>query len=112
MKLYAIGDLHLSFPANRIALDTFASHPDDWLILVGDIGESVDHLQLTFETLGPRFARLIWVPGNHELWTTRNGGARGEEKYQSLVKCCRDYGVLTPEDPFVLWDHFDISSGR
>jgi predicted phosphodiesterase len=104
MRLYAIGDLHLSFPANREALHTFASHPDDWLILAGDIGESIEHLQLTFETLAPRFARLIWVPGNHELWTTRNGGARGEEKYQSLLTCCRDYGVLTPEDPFVLWE--------
>jgi hypothetical protein len=104
MKLYAISDLHLGFPANRDALDTLQPHPDDWLILAGDIGESTAHLELTFRKLGARFARLFWVPGNHELWTTNNGGPRGEEKYRSLVKCCRDFGVLTPEDPFALWE--------
>jgi predicted phosphodiesterase len=104
MKLYAISDLHLGFATNRDALDTIQPHPDDWLILAGDIGESTAHLELTFAKLGPRFARLFWVPGNHELWTTNNGGVRGEEKYQSLVKCCRDSGVVTPEDPFALWE--------
>jgi hypothetical protein len=104
MKLYALGDLHLGFPANREALDTIRPHPDDWLILAGDIGESLAHMQLALETLLPRFARLIWVPGNHELWTTSNGGARGEDKYQALVNCCRELGVATPEDPFVLWE--------
>jgi hypothetical protein len=27
----------------------------------------------------------------------------GEAKYHALVSVCRDYGVLTPEDPFVQW---------
>jgi 3',5'-cyclic AMP phosphodiesterase CpdA len=104
MKLYAIGDLHLGFSTNRHALDTVRPHPEDWLILAGDIGETLAHTRLAFEALEPKFARLIWVPGNHELWTTNNGGARGEEKYQSLVKLCREFDVLTPEDPFVLWE--------
>ncbi|MCB0190009.1 MAG: hypothetical protein KDE31_37315, partial [Caldilineaceae bacterium] len=28
---------------------------------------------------------------------------RGEAKYRRLVEICRDFGVLTPEDPYVLW---------
>jgi len=28
---------------------------------------------------------------------------RGAAKYQRLVAICRDYGVLTPEDPYVTW---------
>jgi 3',5'-cyclic AMP phosphodiesterase CpdA len=105
MKLYAIADLHLRYQENRQALAALPPHPDDWLILAGDVGETEDHLRFAFSTLGRRFARLLWVPGNHELWTVpgRPGQARGEAKYQRLVAICRDHGVLTPEDPFVEW---------
>jgi len=105
MKLYAISDLHVSWPANRQALADVPDHGDDWLILAGDVGETVDHLELAFRALTPRFQRLLWVPGNHELWTLPNDprGLRGEAKYRALVALCREYDVLTPEDPYVLW---------
>jgi 3',5'-cyclic AMP phosphodiesterase CpdA len=102
MKLYAISDLHLGYEANRQALLDVASHPDDWLIMAGDVGETAAHLELAFRTLKPRFRQLIWVPGNHELWTlpTEKGAARGRFRYEELVDLCRSYGVLTPEDPY------------
>jgi 3',5'-cyclic AMP phosphodiesterase CpdA len=103
MKLYAISDLHLGSRVNREALGTIRPHLEDWLILAGDVGESLDHLGLAFETLTPLFAGLIWVPGNHELWTLRDDDLRGEEKYRSMVELSRSFGVFTPEDPFVLW---------
>ncbi|MBJ93755.1 MAG: metallophosphoesterase [Rickettsiales bacterium] len=103
MKLLAISDLHVRHKSNRQALLEVSARPDDWLILCGDLGESPDHLRLVFETLGPRFARLIWVPGNHELWSRASGGARGVDHYLQLVELCRSYQVLTPEDPYVLW---------
>src|ERR1043165_3459168 len=102
MKLYAISDLHLGYEANRQALESIASHPDDWLILAGDVGETAAQLEFAFRMLGPRFARLVWVPGNHELWTLPSGNdtARGRFKYDQLVELCRAHGVLTPEDPY------------
>jgi 3',5'-cyclic AMP phosphodiesterase CpdA len=107
-KLYAISDLHLGHPLNRQALEDFPYHPLDWLILAGDIGETVDHLHLALSLLTKRFAQVIWVPGNHDLWTiptarTAIDALRGEEKYQALVSVCRSYGVLTPQDPYVQW---------
>jgi hypothetical protein len=102
MKLYAISDLHLGYEVNRQALLDVASRPDDWLILAGDVGETAAHLELAFRMLKPRFRQLIWVPGNHELWTlpTEKGAARGRFRYEELVGLCRSYGVLTPEDPY------------
>ena len=35
MKLYALGDLHVGFEANRLALDSLDRHQDDWLVLGG-----------------------------------------------------------------------------
>src|SRR5687768_13884719 len=103
MKLYAISDLHVGHEANRVLLETMPDHRDDWLILGGDLGESVAHLEYTLDLLERRFARLLWVPGNHELWTREPGGAVGEAKYRELVTVCRRRGVLTPEDRYATW---------
>jgi 3',5'-cyclic AMP phosphodiesterase CpdA len=105
VKLYAISDLHLRYEVNRRALVELPPHPDDWLILAGDVGDAEEHLRWAFRILGKRFARLLWVPGNHELWTLPAGapGLRGVAKYERLVEVCRDHGVLTPEDPFEPW---------
>ena len=108
MKLYAISDLHLGHEINRQGLAAIPSYPEDWLILAGDMGETTAHLRYALSILSRHFAQLLWVPGNHDLWTLPSSSAedatlRGEEKYQRLVSICRDYGVLTPEDPYVLW---------
>lgn len=103
MKLYALSDLHLGFPDNREALATLSPHPDDWLILGGDVGETHGHLEMALEAATARFSRVIWVPGNHELWSHDGAAERGAGKYESLVELCRRYDVLTPEDPYPLW---------
>lgn len=105
MKLWAISDLHLGIDLNRRAVERVASRPEDWLILAGDIGDSAADLGLAFEILAPRFAKLIWVPGNHELWTEpRTAGApRGVERYEALVELAHRFGVITPEDSYPLW---------
>src|SRR5262249_60920128 len=105
MKLWAISDLHLGIDVNRRAVELVAARPEDWLILAGDIGDSEAELALAFEILGPRFARLIWVPGNHELWTEprRPSSPRGAQRYAALVELARSHGVITPEDPYPPW---------
>lgn len=104
MKLHAISDLHVGFKQNRAALAELSARPDDWLILCGDIGDTPEQLEFALATLAPKFAQLIWVPGNHELWTVpRATGRRGVARYEELVALCRRRGVLTPEDPFPVW---------
>lgn len=110
MRLWAIGDLHLGSAINRGALDALPDHGEDWLILCGDICESAAHLRQCFEALAPKFARLIWVPGNHELWSARPRRERpgAPEKYRSLVELARAMRVSTPEDPYPIWPESDI----
>lgn len=103
VKLYAISDLHVGFEANRKAWAGLGAHRDDWLILGGDIGETEAHLVYALDIAVARFARVIWVPGNHELWTLPKEALRGEARYRRMVELCRARGVLTPEDPYELW---------
>ena len=105
MKLWAIADLHVGFAENREAIDATTSHPEDWLIVAGDAGDTPAQLDIVLRTLTPRFRQLVWVPGNHDLWTPRDLPAqqRGVAHYERLVALCQRYGVLTPEDPFAAW---------
>ncbi len=90
LKLYAISDLHVGFKENRAALLALPAHPADWLILCGDLGDTPQQLDFALEVLSAKFAQLIWVPGNHELWTLpRATGSRGVARYAELVELCR-----------------------
>jgi len=103
VRLLAVSDLHIGQRENRAFVEGVAASQDDWLILGGDLGESAKDVRFVLETLAPRFARLVWVPGNHELWCLDAGEPRGEERYHGLVEMCRRYDVLTPEDPYATW---------
>jgi predicted phosphodiesterase len=103
VKLYALADLHLGHRANRDALPGWRAYPEDWLILAGDVGETLAHLELGLRAATERFAKVFWVPGNHELWTHRSGTPRGVAKYEAAVAVCRRFGVVTPEDPYAVW---------
>jgi predicted phosphodiesterase len=103
MKLYAISDLHLDHPINAQALEALPAYPEDWLILAGDTCSTIKDLRFALIQLTQRFAQVIWVPGNHELWTGIGGIEGGEKKYHQLISVCHEFGVLTPEDPYPLW---------
>ena len=105
MRLLAISDLHLGHAANRDALERLSPHPDDWIILAGDMGEQPVHLELALRVFGAKFGRVFWVPGNHDLWCPPEARdrTRGQARYDELVAICRRAGAVTPEDPFVEW---------
>lgn len=106
MKLWAISDLHLGGARNREALRALPDFPEDWLILAGDVCEDEALFSEVLGFLASRFARVIWTPGNHELWLTdrHRGGAQSSlEKYHRLVAAARRSGVATPEDPYLAW---------
>lgn len=105
MNLWAISDLHVGFEENRRAVESLDAMPDDWLILAGDTGETPAHLDFVLRTLVPRFRQIVWTVGNHDLWTPPSLAAerRGVAHYERLVRLCRSYAVLTPEDPYAIW---------
>lgn len=103
MKLWAISDLHIAVEANKNAVRELPAYPDDWLILGGDICERVEDLEWAFAQCTKKFARVFWVPGNHELWlvTQAERELGSQVKYKNLIALARRYGVITPEDPWV-----------
>ena len=106
-RLLATSDLHVNYPENRAIVEGLRPETDtDWLIVAGDVGDRSADIEWTLSLLSNRFAKVIWAPGNHELWTTKEDPveARGEARYQHLVDMCRRIGVVTPEDDYPVWD--------
>ena len=105
--LRAVSDLHVNHEGNRELIERIRpGHPSDWLLVAGDVAEAISDIERALALLCDRFARVVWVPGNHELWTARRDGMalRGTARYQELVAMCRGLGVLTPEDSYTVWD--------
>lgn len=106
-RLLAISDLHITHPENRRIVQALEpGHPDDWLILAGDISETAADVEWAIELFSGRFAKVLWTPGNHELWAAPDDplALRGVARYEHLVGICRRHGVLTPEDPYPVWE--------
>jgi hypothetical protein len=101
-RLWGLSDLHVNHPGNLDAIRQIPPHPDDWLLVPGDVAEKLDDVARALDALTARFARVVWTPGNHELWTVGDD-LRGEARYRALVDLARQRGALTPEDPYPIW---------
>ncbi|NEB78409.1 metallophosphoesterase [Streptomyces sp. SID14478] len=105
-RLLAISDLHSGYADNRALIERMAPESDeDWLLVAGDVAETVSDIRRCLKTLTGRFRKVVWAPGNHELWTHPSDTVtlRGVDRYAHLVEVCRELGVTTPEDPYPIW---------
>ncbi len=105
-KLLAVSDLHVRYPENRKFVEDLRPESDqDWLLVPGDIGDRWADIEWGLSQLSQRFSTVVWSPGNHELWTVPSDPVqfRGAERYLQLVALCRQLGVITPEDPYPVW---------
>ncbi|WP_329139499.1 metallophosphoesterase [Streptomyces sp. NBC_01476] len=106
-RLLAISDLHVGYEANREIVARMRPETDgDWLIVAGDVGERFADITWALTTLKEHFGTVIWLPGNHELWTPPDDPVtlRGAARYDHLVATARALGVITPEDPYPVWE--------
>src|ERR1700691_3799213 len=106
-SLLGVSDLHVTHPDNRRVVEGIRPRsPTAWLVVCGDVSEVINDIEWALSLLCARFERVVWVPGNHELWTLPDEAVdlRGEKRYRHLVDMCRRIGVITPEDPYPIWD--------
>ncbi|MFB7501574.1 4'-phosphopantetheinyl transferase [Streptomyces sp. NPDC056161] len=60
-SLLGISDLHVAYAENRKFVESLRPASDqDWLIVVGGVGERSEDIAWALSTLGAKFARVIW----------------------------------------------------
>jgi len=105
MKLYAISDIHTDFIDNWNLINQIGNHNNDALIVAGDIADSLDILNKTFDVLQNKFKYVFYIPGNHELWI-RNYKNDSLHKLDTIINICRSRGVIT--QPYKLKNNWII----
>ena len=102
VTLWAVSDLHVGARGNReLVVDLVRPrNPGDWLIVAGDVAEDLDVVVDVLGELRQRFAKVIYAPGNHELYARAGHGPVGKARYEELIRRCRRIGIYTPEDPY------------
>jgi 3',5'-cyclic AMP phosphodiesterase CpdA len=106
-SLLATSDLHVGHAGNREVVEGIRPYAEgDWLIVAGDVADTTTGVRDTLGMLRERFAKVIWAPGNHELWSTPGDAVdlAGAERYEHLAGLCRELDVVTPEDPYPVWE--------
>eukprot|EP00775_Hariotina_reticulata_P005609 gene5609-5847_t len=76
-----------------------SSFKADVLIVAGDVGDTAAAVSTTFKLLAARFHRVVWVPGNHELWLRPDTGeerlyADSFAKLMALRQVCSSPDVV------------------
>ena len=95
MRVFALSDIHTDHEDNRRWVSTLsnADYQDDVLILAGDVSDSLERLQWTIEAFASRFATVLYVPGNHDLWVLRDREPGNSlEKYQQVCTVVEQAG--------------------
>lgn len=105
MRLYAISDVHIDFRENDdwIQARLFPQDPTDALLVAGDVSDNLDRLTAFLSLCRLRFARVFYVPGNHDLWVRGDEFPDSLAKFQHLLDLCRRLDISTA--PLLLGEH-------
>lgn len=73
MRVFALSDIHIDYDVNAkwIANLSTAEYQDDVLILAGDVTDTRRLLDWCLSALAKRFKKVLFTPGNHDLWVIR-----------------------------------------
>jgi 3',5'-cyclic AMP phosphodiesterase CpdA len=96
VRVFALSDIHIDYEvnANWIANVSATDYRDDVLILAGDVTDSLRLLDWCLRTLAARFRRVLFVPGNHDLWVAREGPEKTSlQKFQEVAAVVQSSGA-------------------
>jgi len=96
MRLFATSDLHTDYKENFRWLQELSDteYRDDVLIVAGDVSDRMEVICETLLLLRSKFRKLLFTPGNHELWV-RNSQINSLEKFQLILNLCDELGIAT-----------------
>jgi Icc-related predicted phosphoesterase len=119
-RIFATSDLHIDYEENKqwVAGLSALDYRDDALILAGDISAGLKQIRWCLQTLKERFARVFFIPGNHDLWVDPKKGLNSLERFEQILALCDELEVETQAGVFSgceilpLFSWYDFSFGK
>ncbi len=96
MRCFCISDIHVDYEENAawIASLSCFDYRDDILIVAGDLTDNVQLLEKSLRQLADRFNKVLFVPGNHDLWVVRSKQRTSFEKFDLIRRIASDIGII------------------
>lgn len=121
MKVWATSDLHIDYTENFEWFLNISStdYTKDILIIAGDIIHDMSKMQQLFQSIVPKFWKVLFVPGNHDIWLMPSEkGWDSMLKFQKVLELVQEEGVQI--SPFItddlaivpLFSWYDFSFGQ
>src|SRR5215510_13601461 len=97
MRVFAVSDVHIDYDENARWLANLSEtdYRRDVLMLAGDVSDSVELLEWGLRSLASRFHRVVYVPGNHDLWVRHDRGQTSIDKFHTVCAVAARCGVAT-----------------
>ena len=95
MRVFVVSDVHIDYKENRDWLLNLSreEYVDDILVLAGDLTEDLGMLRESFVSLTKKFKKVLYVPGNHELWVVRDKTVHSFEKFNKISDLTDETGI-------------------
>lgn len=95
MRIFSISDIHVDYTENLKWVEGLSSfdYQNDVLIIAGDLTDKPDLLERTLTQMTHRFSKVLFVPGNHELWVQRCGNETSFVKFEKIKSIVENAGA-------------------
>ncbi|WP_180572548.1 metallophosphoesterase [Agrobacterium vitis] len=95
MRIFVGSDFHADHQENMEWLRQISTrdYRQDVLIVAGDVANGMALFQTVMELLAQRFFKVLYVPGNHDLWVDAEGQGSSFDKFQRLKVACADLDI-------------------
>jgi predicted phosphodiesterase len=96
MRVFALSDIHIDYNANAKWIESLslAEYKNDVLILAGDVTDIQKLLDWGLNMFTKRFKKVLFVPGNHELWVIRENGEKNSlQKFDDVCAVVKSTGA-------------------
>src|SRR5690348_16936983 len=95
-RVFALSDIHVDYDVNVQWVRNLSrsDYRDDILILAGDVTHKLPHLGATLSEFATRFAQVLFVPGNHDVWVLGEAPERTSfQKFDDVIAVVEDSGA-------------------
>ena len=120
MRIFALSDVHIDYQVNREFIEQLSDvdYQEDILILAGDLSDRMNLLEACFKSLASKFYKVMFVPGNHDLWVKREQTEDSLRKFALVKQAALDAGLCLDSHseqnvtivPFLSWYDYSFAT--
>jgi predicted phosphodiesterase len=95
MRIFVGSDFHVDHKENLLWFEQLSKddHRDDILLVVGDVANDIPLFAHVMGLLAERFFKVLYVPGNHDLWIKRSGVGSSFDKLEAVKALCSELNI-------------------